>query len=164
MTPTKPWKVCIHWTAGGLKPSPTDIEHYHFVIDGEGGVHKGRYPIENNALIWKGKKDYARHCGGGNTRVIGVSLTGSGVSWNPPLFTRQGFEAMCKQVASLCFEYNIPINPEHVYTHYEFGVKNPKTSSRGKIDINRIPWELQLKPQDVGNYIRTKITWYYNQL
>ena len=37
--------------------------------------------------------------------------------------------------ARLCIKYKIPISKETIMTHYEFGKKNPYTTSRGKQDI-----------------------------
>ncbi len=157
-------RVCIHWTAGNLNPSSTDIEAYHFIVDGNGKVHKGRYSIEDNLHVWYGKRHYAKHCGGGNSKTFGIAVTGSGVNWHPPLMTRVGFEAMLKKVAELCFEYSIPIQPSAVYTHYEFGLLHPHTSSANKIDIYKLPWEPDLKKEEVGNYIRNKVKWYFERL
>ena len=49
-------------------------------------------------------------------------------------------------------------------THYEFGLKNPKTTSAGKIDIVYLPPYPQIKKQDIGNFIRNKVEWYSKKL
>lgn len=161
---TKGIKICIHWTAGGLVPSNVDLEHYHFVVDSNGKVHKGSYTPEDNFYIPRGKTRYAKHCGGGNTKTIGIAVCGSGVAWHPPLMTQKGVEALLKKCAELCYEYDIPIQETRVYTHYEFGKKHPKTSSAGKIDIYKIPYEPQLDSEEVGEYLRKKIRWYFKKL
>ena len=48
-------------------------------------------------------------------------------------------------------------------THYEFGQQNKKTSSYGKIDITYLPPYPDIKPQDCGTFIRTKVNWYYKR-
>ena len=65
-----------------------------------------------------------------------------------------------KLCADLCLKYNIPITPKTVFTHYEFGKAHPKTSSAGKIDITFIPPYPDIKADDCGCFIRTKILWY----
>lgn len=66
--------------------------------------------------------------------------------------------------ASLCKQYGIKITTDTVLTHYEFGLKHPKTSSAGKIDINFIPHTPELLPNEIGAFIRNKIKWYYERL
>ncbi len=176
-------RICMHWTAGGLIPNAADKEHYHFLVTNK-SVIRGKYPVEaNNRVlspnVWKQAKDYnkpdadesyAAHCGGGNSFAIGIALCGHPT--NPKaLFTRSQVELMCYTIADLCKQYKIPITPDTVYTHYEFGLKNPKTSSRGKPDISSLPYPLmignvirKLKPEEVGDYLRNKVQWYYDKL
>ena len=45
-------------------------------------------------------------------------------------------------------------------THYEFGLKNPKTTSAGKIDIIYLPPYPWVSKDEVGSFIRSKIKWY----
>ncbi len=61
-------KIIIHWTAGTYQPNTTDLEHYHFLIDGEGKKHNGKYKPEDNENCNDGK--YAAHTGGGNTGAL----------------------------------------------------------------------------------------------
>ena len=62
--------------------------------------------------------------------------------------------------ALLAGKYKIEITPQTVFTHYEFGIKNPKTSSAGKIDIIFIPPYSWVAQGEVGSFIRSKIKWY----
>ena len=57
-------------------------------------------------------------------------------------------------------KYNIPITPQTVMTHYEFGLKNPKTSSAGKIDIIFLPPYPDVITSKIGDFIRNKVRWY----
>ena len=59
---------------------------------------------------------------------------------------------------------NIPITPDTVLTHYEFGIKHPKTTSAGKIDITFLPHQANLDKLQIGDFIRNKVLWYYNRL
>lgn len=161
-------KIVLHWSAGTNEASTTDYQHYHYIITGEGLVIQGQYAPEDNINCNDNK--YARHCGGGNTGAIGVAFCGcyvpNGVNVKDTKYplTRVQLERGFKLCAELCKKYNIPIDKTHVFTHYEFGQANPKTSSAGKIDITYMhpfPW---ICKNDVAPFIRSKIKWYYSNL
>ena len=160
-------RIIIHWTAGGPTPNNVDLKHYHFLIDQRGVINHGIFKPEDNFCCTDGK--YAAHTGGGNTRSIGVSLCGmySFVNRNNvgnyPL-TKIQCEAAFKLVAQLANKYKIPVDENHVMTHYEFGRKHPNTTSYGKIDIIYLPPYSQIKQNDVGNFIRSKVKWYQSHL
>jgi len=112
---------------------------------------------------------YAAHCGGGNTGRIGVALCGMAgfksrqfVGAYP--LTKKQCEAGFKLLAELAKEYKYIITPQTVQTHYEFGKANPKTSSAGKIDIIYLPPYPDIKQDDVGEFIRSKVKWYYSKI
>lgn len=158
-------RIIIHWTAGTYTPNAQDREHYHYLVDSKGGVHSGNYKPEDNKNCSDGK--YAAHTGGGNTDSIGVAFCGmcGFVTSNPikstqfPL-TKQQCEAGFKYIAQLAKKYNISVTPQTVMTHYEFGIKNPKTSSAGKIDIVYLPPYPEVSKDKIGNFIRSKVRWY----
>ena len=158
-------KIIIHWTAGTYQPNTTDLEHYHFLIDGEGKKHNGKYKPEDNENCNDGK--YAAHTGGGNTGAIGVSMcamagfNSTASCGNYPITPVQ-LEACFKLCAELCKKYNIPV--ENVWTHYEFGINHPDTTSHGKIDIIYLPPYPLVKRNEVGGFIRSKIRWCLNKL
>ncbi|HIU92278.1 MAG TPA: N-acetylmuramoyl-L-alanine amidase [Candidatus Limenecus avicola] len=158
-------KIIIHWTAGTYQPNTTDLEHYHFLIDGEGKKHNGKFKPEDNENCNDGK--YAAHTGGGNTGAIGVSMcamagfNSTASCGNYPITPVQ-LEACFKLCAELCKKYNIPV--ENVWTHYEFGINHPDTTSHGKIDIIYLPPYPLVKRNEVGGFIRSKIRWYLNKL
>lgn len=147
--------IVLHWTAGNYKPSGTDIQHYHYIIDGDGGIKMGCYSPEDNLNCQDGK--YAAHCGGGNTGRIGIAICCRKDINTPPL--KKQVEAMCKLAAQLCYIYNL--KPKDCITHAEFGKKHPNTSSAGKIDINSLPYIGLRTVEEVGSYLRNKINWYY---
>lgn len=161
-------KIILHWTAGTNQPCSTDYEHYHYIINKDGVILKGKFAPEDNLNCNDGK--YAQHCGGGNTGAIGVSMCGmyvpKGVNikeTKSPL-TRIQCEATFKLVAELCKKYNIKITPQTVLTHYEFGQAHPKTSSYGKIDIVYLHPFPEIDKKNMGDFIRSKIRWYFNKL
>lgn len=160
-------KIVLHWTAGGKQPNTTDLKHYHFLVDGDGLIRQGIHSPEDNENCKDGQ--YAAHTGGGNTGAIGLALCGM-VGYNDTtkecidstnMVTRVQFEAMFSYTAMLCKKYNIPI--KNVTTHAEFGLTHPKTSSKGKIDINYIPYAGLEGVEECGDYIRNKIQWYYER-
>lgn len=156
-------KIIIHWTAGAYEPNNIDYQHYHFLINGNGLVVNGKYKPEDNENCSDGK--YAAHCGGGNTGAIGISMccmAGFQNAKNTGKYpmTKKQFEACMKKVAELCKQYKIPITQQTVMTHYEFGLKNPKTSSAGKIDIIYLPPYPIVPKTDIGDFIRSKVRWY----
>lgn len=160
-------KIILHWTAGTNIPNSNDRLHYHFLINGTGNIIPGKYRPEDNINCVDGK--YAEHCGGGNTGAIGVSFCGmlgfenSKHIGNYPLTERQ-CEAGFKFIAGLCKKYSIPVKPQSVLTHYEFGQAHIKTSSFGKVDIIHLPPYPKIKAADCGDFIRQKIQWYLEKI
>ena len=142
------------------------------MINKDGLIIKGKFPVSANVVCRTdaaGRALYAAHCGGGNTGRIGVALCGmSGFKSRQfvgayPL-TKKQCEAGFKLLAELAKEYKYIITPQTVQTHYEFGKANPKTSSAGKIDIIYLPPYPDIKQDDVGEFIRSKVKWYYSKI
>ena len=163
-------KITCHWTAGTYTPSLLDKEHYHYIVgykDNKPFIVKGRYAVEDNFNCSDGR--YAAHCGGGNSNNIGIAVACMHAYKSPqqqgdyPMKQAQ-FEKMCRLIAEVAHKYNIPIDKDHVFTHYEFGKAHPTTSSAGKIDITFLPFEPTKKANEIGNYIRNKAQVYYNRL
>lgn len=156
-------RIIIHWTAGGYYPTEYEKEHYHFLIDKDGIIHNGKFRLEDNEICKFGK--YAAHTGGGNTGSIGVAICGMAGFINKlsvgkyPILKKQ-FEKTMEFCANLVKKYNLEVTPQSVLTHYEFGIKNPKTSSAGKIDIIYLPPYSWVEKNEVGSFIRSKIKWY----
>lgn len=162
----------MHWTAGVNYPNIFDLEHYHYLIDKDGKIYNGKFPVSANEICRSdknGKALYAAHTGGGNTGSIGVAVCGMAnfngkiESTKYPLTVIQ-VEKMFSFCAELCKKYNIPITSDTVLTHYEFGRAYPKTSSNGKIDIIYLPSYPSVKTENMGNFIRGKIKWYIKNI
>ncbi len=156
-------RIIIHWTAGNYYPSDYEKEHYHFLVDKEGKVHKGKFNPECNEVCRVGK--YAAHTGGGNTGSIGIAICAMAGFKNKnsvgscPI-TKKQFESTMELCAELCKKYSIEPTAQNIMTHYEFGIKNPKTTSAGKIDIIYIPPYPWVTKDEAGSFIRSKIKWY----
>lgn len=160
-------RIVIHWTAGANQPNSTDFQHYHYMVNGDGLVVAGKFKPEDNENCNDGI--YAQHTGGGNTGSIGVSMcgmagfNGKADSTKYPLTAKQ-CERTFKLVAELCKKYNIAVTPDTVLTHYEFGQKNPKTTSFGKIDIVYLHAFPNVTRSGMGDFIRNKVKWYLSKM
>lgn len=161
-------RIIIHWTGGASRPCADDLTHYHYIIDKDGKVFDGKYKPEDNENCKDGK--YAAHTGGGNTGSIGVSMCGMYVPQHVDVkktqypLTKVQCERCFKLIAELCKKYSIVLSRETVLTHYEFGLKNPRSSSAGKIDITYLPPYPEIKPEDIGDFIRNKSLWYFSKV
>ncbi len=166
-------RIIIHWTAGTYAPNSVELEHYHYLIGYEklpserGIIHLGKCKPEDNLCCTDGSR-YAPHTGGGNTGSIGVAICGMlGFRdikhiGNYPIKPIQ-MEVCYELCAKLCRQYNIPIEKSTVMTHYEFGKKNPMTTSRGKVDIIYLSSNPSLPSNKIGDFIRNKILWYFDK-
>lgn len=160
-------RIIIHWTAGVGSPCGVDRLHYHYLINSKGEVINGVYKPEDNEDCTDGR--YAQHTGGGNTGSIGVALCGM-CGFSAPnnvgnySLTKVQCESAFKFIAELALKHNIPISELTVMTHYEFGVRFPKTSSFGKIDIVYLPPYPSVLKSQVGDFIRNKVRWYKSKL
>ena len=160
-------RIIIHWTAGLYTPTAYEKEHYHFLVDGIGEIHTGKFKPENNEICRIGK--YAAHTGGGNTGSIGVALCAMANFKNAnsvgkyPILKKQ-FESCMALCAKLAKQYSIKITPQTILTHYEFGICNPQSSSAGKIDIIYLPPYPWVEKNEIGSFIRSKIKWYYQKI
>lgn len=158
-------KICLHWTAGNNAPCETDLNAYHYCVDSEGKIYKGKYAPEDNLNCKDGK--YAAHCGGGNTGCIGISLCGMrGFNYQTKQtdrpITQKQIESFCCLAAYLSVKYGILISENTVFTHYEFDRKQKKP--QGKIDIIYISYLPNLQIIRVGGYLRNKISWYRTKI
>lgn len=116
LSPVKPGSIrgiVCHWTAGLHYPSQFDKQHYHFLIDKDGRVHRGTKPVSFNAYPIRG--DYAAHTRNFNSGIIGLSLCclgGSGVNENNqgqwPM-TKAEWDTMVACIAQLSRHYGFPI-------------------------------------------------------
>ena len=64
-------RIILHWTAGAYTASSIDKQHYHILVEGDGGLVRGDHTIDDN--VNTKDDDYAAHTRGANTRAIGVS-------------------------------------------------------------------------------------------
>lgn len=160
-------RIILHWTVGTNQPNDCEYESYHYLVNGDGLVIKGKFTPEDNKNCKDGK--YAKHCGGGNTGSIGIAVCGmmgyinkNHVGGYP--ITKVQCERLFKLIAEVAKEYKIPITPNTIMTHYEFGLQHPTTTSKGKIDLTYLPPYPHVTQGEVGGFIRNKVTWYYKRI
>ena len=153
-------RIIMHWTGGTWRANDVDRQHYHFIVQGDGTLVYGVHSVNDNLDCSDG--NYAAHTGGGNTGSIGIALAGMWGDEYP--IKRPQLEAFCKEVAKLCIRYEIPIDNTRVLTHAEWGERNPLTTSRGKPDINKLPCVGIYGVTECGNWLRSHINYYKQQL
>jgi hypothetical protein len=153
-------RIICHWTAGTHKANDLDLEHYHFVFEGDGTLKKGRYPISANARPIRGK--YAAHTYRCNTDSIGLSVAcmagaqPNGKHGRYPM-TESQFLAMAKHAAILCDFYNINVGPQTVLWHAEVS-KNLGIAQKGKWDATELSFEPNVKGAGpCGDFLRRAV-------
>lgn len=155
-------RIVMHWTGGTHECSDLDREHYHFIVDGRGEIHEGKFRPEDNAKCVKGK--YAAHTKGLNTGSIGVAIAAmAGAEEKNPWWTKYPptkiqVERFCRKIAELCEAHGIDVSPKTVVNHGEveavLGV-----AQNGKWDINRLPWPV-VPFESAGDWLRAKVRSY----
>ena len=154
-------RIHIHWTGGGHTPNGIDLAAYHFVIDGAGKVHPGKWPVSANENPVKGK--YAAHTLGANTGAIGIAVAAMAGAVERPFnpgrapITPAQVKALVTLIRSLAVQYKIPVTRRTVLTHAEvqptLGIKQ-----RNKWDITWLPgMSAPGDPLKVGDELRAMV-------
>lgn len=152
-------RIILHWSAGAHTASTLDLQHYHYVIDGQGRVHKGKHPVSANAGPLRAGQ-YAAHTLNANTGSIGVAVAGMAGAQERPFragpypITPAQMDALSALCADLCRQYDIPVSQQTVLTHAEVQPTLGITQ-RGKWDITWLPgMTAPGSPVTVGDQIR----------
>lgn len=155
-------RIIIHWTGGPNKPTGLDRQHYHKIIDGDGQIHDGQFPISANAgKLVKGA--YAAHTLNCNTGSIGVALAAMAGAQESPFkagaapVTPAQEKALTALLVKLCDQYQIPVTRETVLTHAEvqptLGI-----AQKGKWDIRWLPGMVQIGDAvTIGDGLRARV-------
>ena len=156
-------RIVWHWTGGGYKPSAEDRAAYHFLIDGDGEIHKGNVPPEANIKIVDGKP-YAAHTKGANTGAIGTaicSMRGSmdrPFQWGPSPIRPVQIQSLLELSATLCKDWDIPVTTSTTLSHAEVE-PTLKIKQRNKWDIRCLPGDVQLRDAiEVGDELRERLS------
>lgn len=134
-------RIIMHWTAGSHRASSTDLKHYHFVVEADGAIVAGNYPVSANEST---STPYAAHTRGTNTGSIGVAVAAMHGAKERPFssgqypITQVQINALAELVADLAADYDIPVERTTVLTHAEvqptLGIQQA-----GKWDIMWVP-------------------------
>lgn len=159
-------RIVGHHSAGPLKVTAADLEHYHRIIDGEGKRHSGKHQIAANApgkSLVSGR--YAAHTRGLNTGSIGVSMACmKDANWSRPrdcaAFPKAvQVESFVREIADLAIEFSIPVTRKTVLTHAEVEV-TLGVEQAGKWDFDYDPW-CRIDSRDpvvIGDIIRDAVS------
>lgn len=155
-------RIILHWTGGPYKPTPLDLRHYHFIIDGSGQVVPGRYPVSANRSPIRGSA-YAAHTRRCNGDSIGVAMAAMGGAVESPFsygrypVTRAQVIGLTTLVRKLMADYGIPLSRSTVLSHAEV----PRTLNirqAGKWDITWLPGMARPgDPVQVGDHLRSML-------
>lgn len=158
-------RIINHWTAGHYTPSETDLEHYHFVITGEGEIRRGLHSIADNAGSVAGKTsdDYAAHTRGCNSGSIGNSLACMAMAQERPLdlgpapMKRIQWDRLVELTAAQARFYRIPVTPQTILSHAEveatLGIKQ-----RAKWDFTVLAFDLSIRgARAIGDRFRAQV-------
>lgn len=157
-------RIIGHWSGGGWKASTLDLEHYQFVVEGDGTVVEGKYSPEDNIRVTDGI--YGAHTLNLNTGSIGVAMAAMvganerPLTWGRAPLTAVQVDAFCQLLARLCMQYRIPVTRRTVLTHAEvwptLGIRQ-----RNKWDITCLPGDTAVRSAIVvGDELRAKVAEY----
>jgi hypothetical protein len=151
-------RIILHWSAGAHTPSDLDRNHYHFIIDGAGRVHNGKWPVSANEKPVKGQ--YAAHTLNANTGSIGVAVAAMAGAKERPFdagshpITPAQVQTLVTLCRKLMAEHGIKATRETVLSHAEVQ-PTLDIKQRGKWDIAWIPgMDKPGDPVKVGDHIR----------
>jgi hypothetical protein len=160
--PALPRGVVLHWTGGGPRANSVDLGAYHYVVELDGKVKAGKWSVASNMRLCSGGT-YAMHTGGFNSYRVGISSAGM-LNYVSP--TRMGQHPLTEVQVRRMMEVAAhfiklarldPLNPAHLCTHQEVwtihGVRG--TQNHHKKDIEVLPFRPDLKPEEVGDYLRS---------
>lgn len=170
LTPAKIERVVCHWSAGAYRVSGLDRKHYHVILQDDAALRTGsdvtavrgiHTPADNDNCV---DRKYAAHTKGLNTRSFGLSVAcmhdaaRRGPYGKYPL-TLLLWERMAQAAAEICEAYGLPVTERTVLFHSE-ALRVYGKPQAGKWDIDVLPWNPTLPPDDVHAEFRRKTGWY----
>lgn len=159
--PAAPHGVVLHWTGGSPVANNVDLEAYHYVVDHDGKLRPGHWPVAANMRNLH-DDSYAHHTGGFNSYRVGISGAGM-MGYQSPrspgihLLTEMQVNVMCQVAAYFVWMAGLdPHLPTSMCTHQEvwtrLGVKGQHNHE--KKDIEYLQFRPHLSPAQVGEYLR----------
>jgi hypothetical protein len=158
--PGKPRRIVLHWTGGGPHPSQESRHSYHYEVDQEGRIYD-HVPVAQNMRRIVSGSPHAAHVWMYNSWSVGVALSGMhrakpGGPYGPWPIREDQTMAMCSFVGRLCTEWGLPVDVDHVMTHWEVNAVHGQSRS-GPWDITALPWDESIPPEEVGGWLRVRI-------
>lgn len=155
-------RIHVHWTGGGHSANATDLNSYHILVEGNGGVVRGNRSIEANAVGSKLKP--ASHTLGANQGAIGISMCCMAGAIESPFstgrypLTRIQWDNTMRVIATLARRYVIPVTPVTILTHAEVE-PNLGIHQKNKWDIVRLPFDdkITVGCRPVGDLMRRTV-------
>lgn len=163
--PARPKRIILHWTGGTYEPNSLELEHYHFLVDGEGVVHPGTHSVADNMRKLQKGDDYAAHTRGYNSFSVGIAFCGMrgatpGRNFGAyPLKKEQVLRGL-EFVGLATYVWGLnPRDPRHLFTHFEaealHGVDQlPVGEGTWKWDITELEFAPHLDKWQVGDWLR----------
>lgn len=152
-----------HWTGGGYTASETDLDAYHFVVEGDCDVMIGTHRIRDNVNVsGKSPDDYAAHTKNANSGAIALSFAAMGrakerVTNGPFPIKEDQFYAGIHASAQLIEFYRIPVTDKTTLSHAEVQA-NLGIAQNQKWDITVLEFAPTLKTaKAVGDFMRAEV-------
>lgn len=137
-------RIIVHWTGGRHKASALDRQHYHYLIEGDGSVVDGVFPVAaNEHPVGNAYAAHTLNCNAGSIGVAMCCMAGAKEQPfvpGPAPMTAEQWEAMIRVVAQLARQYRIPVTPQTILSHAEVQ-HNLGIRQRGKWDIARLAFD-----------------------
>lgn len=137
-------RLHLHWT-GGSYAAGSNGKHYHFLVDGDPKLARGRSVEGQVPPLVSGK--YCAHTLNANSRAIGIAVCcmgGTGVAPGRhgafPMKKAQ-WDMAVRASAEIVDAYSIPIDRDHLLSHAEVAV-NLGIAQRGKWDIAELSFDM----------------------
>lgn len=156
-------RIHWHWTAGAEGLIGMEADSYHEIIQSDGTVQPGTWPIEaNRSPIRAGR--YAAHTLNANSDSIGLACDAMAGAQERPLvwgsnpLTEPQIEAMLQRTAHWCRFYDIPVSRKTTLSHAEvqasLGIKQ-----RNKWDLTVLPGMTAVAaPVQIGDKLRARLS------
>jgi len=159
-------RIIFHWAVTKYKTTELARKHYHAVVEGDGKIIDGIFPVEANISPKKGA--YAAHtlnCNTGSAAISAAAMFGakSVTDYGQFPITEKQFNAMCYRAAEWCIKYKIPVTNKTVLSHAEVQ-KNLGIKQRGKWDIAVLPFANLKTAEECGWLIRKTVQKYIDQI
>ena len=156
-------RIVWHWSVTGYSVSADTKKHYHFIVDGDGIVHNGLYPVSANFAGTDLSDGYAAHTKNLNSGSIGNAIAAMYGAKESPFTTgpfpmkENQIEALLQLTANQMKQYNVPLTRQNVLSHAEVQPTLGVTQN-GKWDYTWIPGlSFPKHPVEVGDILRERL-------